>query len=139
MIDKIEHYFAGNGVYAFVLLFGSFNRGTAHAYSDIDIGVFFEGKIDAMQAAYDQARLENALERKVDIVILNDLPEKDPLAAFEILDNHRPLMLKDEQKYVMFKTRAQLSYLDHAGLILSNRRALKQRIESGHAGERDYA
>lgn len=139
MIEILENYFSETEIYAFVVLFGSMNRGNAYENSDVDIAVYFDGDIDIMKAAFDQAWLENMLGRKVDIVVLNGIAEKDPLAVFEILDNHRLLMLKNTQKYIAFKTHAQLTYLDHAELIRSNREALGKRIGAGKTGERNYA
>ena len=123
----------------FVLLFGSHARGDAHAMSDIDIGVCTPEPLDLKSLGYLAATLETRLRRPVDLTDLYGLYRKNPLLAFEILSHHIPLCLRDEERYIHFKTMAQLSYLDHKPLIEANRRQLRRRIEEGKIGERNYA
>lgn len=139
MIERLQDYFSKSNAYAFAVLFGSVNASNAHENSDVDIGVYFKDDTDYMQTGFDQAQLEALSGKKVDVVVLNALADRDPLLAFEILANHRLLFCASEADYLAFKTRAQLSYLDHAPLILGNKNALEKRIMSGKSGERNYA
>ena len=71
-----------------------------------------------MDLGYDIAQLESLLEKKVDIVVLNDLYKKDSLFAFKILENHSPLVLHDTKAYIYFKRRSQLYYLDRKNELM---------------------
>jgi len=130
--------FFKNERYAFVLLFGSFSNASEGDLSDIDIGIFFEKEVDYMDVGYQSAMLESKLGRKIDMVVLNDIYKKDPLFAFEILDNHKLILLNNEKSYISFKTSCQLYFLDHKPLIEMNQQTLLQRIENNKIGERDF-
>ncbi len=137
-IDIIQAYFKTKH-YAFVLLFGSYANHTFSKQSDIDLGIYFNGKIDYMTLGYDTAELESLLGKKVDVVALNDIYKKDSLFAFNILENHTVILMHDEKKYIDFKTSAQLYYLDRKELIEMNHKALRKRIETNTIGERNFA
>lgn len=139
LMKKLTRYFDGCEDYAFVLLFGSQSDGKAAKYSDIDIGLCFKADADYLQAGYEQAQLERRLRQKVDVIVLNGLARRDPLAAFEILAHHSVVAMRNDKMYIAFKTETQLMYLDNAALIEANRQALNMRIESKKAGERNYA
>ena len=137
MINKLKKYFE-NCDYDFVLLFGSYADGTNSSLSDIDIAVY-KKNLDLKDLGYDNAMLESLLKLKIDTVILNKLEQKNPLLAFNIIKNHQVLFLKSETNYINFKTRSQLSYLDHKPLLESNMRDLKNRIDTNTFAKRDYA
>ncbi len=137
LIDRIKAFFAHSD-YPFVLLFGSYSSGNAHEMSDIDIGLFYENGVDYKDLGYQTAMLEAKIGKKVDMIALNDIYKKDPLFGFEILQNHTPLLVRDEEAYVAFKTSCQLYYLDHKPLIEMQERALAKRIEEGKIGERNF-
>jgi len=138
-IEKTLKTYFEKSAYIFVLLFGSFADGKENSMSDIDIGVYFNGKIDLKQVGFDTAMLEQKLSRKIDITILNDIEKKDPLFGFNVLSRHKTLNINNKNRYIRFKTDVQLSYLDHKPLIEANLAAFKNRIQSGKTGERNYA
>ncbi len=123
----------------FSLLFGSMATGETHDFSDIDIGICTGAPMTLESLGYHTAMLETKLGKKVDLIDLYRLYEKDPLLAFEIYSRHIPLEIRDETAYIRFKTKAQLYYLDHLPLIEANRRQLRRRIEEGKIEERHYA
>jgi predicted nucleotidyltransferase len=125
--------------YRFLLLFGSYAKGSVHTFSDVDLGICHSEPLSLETLGYHTAKLESALKRPVDLLDLHRLPERAPLLAFEILSHHTPLDIRDEKAYVDFKRRAQLYYLDHKPLIEANRAQLLRRLEEGKTGERDYA
>jgi len=135
---KLKAYFEQNQ-YAFVLLFGSYSDGKENSMSDIDIGIYFKGKVDLKQAGFDTAMLEKQFAKKIDITILNGIEKKDPLFGFNVLSRHKLIVLNNERAYIQFKTAAQLSYLDHKPLIEASLTAFKDRIKAGKTGERNYA
>jgi predicted nucleotidyltransferase len=137
VIDKLREFFKDSR-YEFVLLFGSYSSNTQNELSDIDIGIFFKDKIDYMDLGYQSAKLESILQKKIDMIVLNDLYRKDPLFAFEILNNHKPILLNNEKSYIDFKTFSQLFYLDHKPLIELNQKTLLNRIKNGKTGERNF-
>lgn len=123
----------------FSLLFGSMATDKTHDFSDIDIGICTGAPMTLESLGYHTAMLETKLGKKVDLIDLYRLYEKDPLLAFEIYSRHLPIEIRDEKAYIRFKTKAQLYYLDHLPLIEANRRQLDRRIEEGKIGERNYA
>lgn len=138
MFDILADYFK-NKNYSFVVLFGSYNSGSFSELSDIDIGIYFTGKVNYMDMGYDAVQLESALEKKVDIVVLNDLYKKDALFAFKILENHSPLVVHQQKVYIDFKKKSQLYYLDREKLLEMNTKNLQGRIEKNRIGERNFA
>jgi len=137
LIESLKDFFKDQK-YAFVLLFGSYSDASQGDFSDVDIGLFFEKEIDYMDVGYQTAMLESKLGKKIDMVVLNDIYKKDPLFAFEILDNHTAISVNDEKSYISFKTSCQLYYLDHKPLIEMNQKALLERIQNGKIGERNF-
>ncbi len=137
IIVTVTTYFK-NKNYSFVLLFGSYNSNSFSEHSDVDIGIYFPEKISYMDLGYDIAQLESLLEKKVEIVVLNELYKKDSLFAFKILENHSPLVLHDTNAYIDFKRRSQLYYLDRKNLVEMNSINLNDRIENNRIGERNF-
>ncbi|WP_193150407.1 type VII toxin-antitoxin system MntA family adenylyltransferase antitoxin [Sulfurimonas sediminis] len=138
MINVLQTFFKKYN-FDFVLLFGSAVTQTMHEMSDIDIGIFTKDTISLKDLGYISAMLENKLNKRVDISLLRDLEKKDPNFVFSILENHQLITLQDETSYIDFKTKAQLSYLDHKELIETNLKGLKNRIENGNFARRNYA
>ncbi len=131
MIKKLKHFFHDKS-FPLVLLFGSFTKNETHPLSDVDIGVWmksFEEKIEL------SLELQEYLQRRVDIVNLNGLWERDAKLAFEIVCHHKPIVLKDEELYVEFKTKTFLYYLDRKPLFDMFEKAFLQRIEDGNIGK----
>ncbi len=137
LINKLQNYFKGSN-FSFVLLFGSYANGSFKEGSDIDIGLYFDKDIDYLELGYHSAKLETILGKKIDLIPLNNIYKKDPLFAFEILNNHILLTYKDKNLYNKFKTYSNLYYLDSKQLIEQNRKSLLKRIEDGKIGERNY-
>ena len=137
IVDELKDFFKDSR-YAFVLLFGSYVSGKQSDLSDIDIGLYYPDEVDYMDLGYQSAILESKFTKKIDIIALNDVYKKDPLFGFEILNNHIPILIKDEAKYISFKTACQLYYLDHLPLIQMQKKAFLQRIKNDKIGERNF-
>jgi len=138
MFTKLQDFFAEYD-FDFVLLFGSFVNGTTHELSDVDIGIYSLNDIKLQELGYMTAMLEKEINKKVDIVLLNKIEQKDPNFAFSVLENHKTLVVKNQEFYVAFKTRVQLFYLDHKELIEQNLRGVQKRLESDNFARRNYA
>ncbi len=137
MIEKLKKYFSDKD-YDFVLLFGSFSNHSDTPLSDVDIALY-KKDLPLKRLGYDNAMLESLLNKKVDTLSLYNLPNIDPLLAFNILDNHTIINIKNEDSYITFKTQAQLSYLEHKPLIDLNIQDLKERINNESFAKRNYA
>jgi predicted nucleotidyltransferase len=81
-------------------LFGSFADGRAHRESDVDIGILLDRQRFATAAArFDErmqltGRLRGAVDREVDLVILNDAP---PQLGRHIMMTGRRLFANDAE------------------------------------------
>lgn len=137
LISQLKDFFQDHK-YSFVLLFGSYSDGSESESSDIDIGLFYKKEIDYKDLGFQSAMLESKIGKKIDMIALNDIYKKNPLFAFEILDNHTPVLINDEDSYISFKTSSQLYFLDHKPLIEMNEKTLLDRIKNDKIGERNF-
>ncbi len=96
---------------ACALLFGSSTQGTARAGSDADIAVELRpgAPRDVRTLGALTARLEAAISRPVDLVLLDEAPA--PL-AYRIFRDGDLIVDRDHQLMVARKARALLAYLD---------------------------
>jgi predicted nucleotidyltransferase len=137
MVNQIKKYFSQLPC-KFVILFGSYADGSYNIMSDVDIGIYSD-EMDLKTLGFHTAMLESLLEKKVDLTILNGIENKNPQFGFNILNNHQVLLLNDKSFYINFKTKLQLSYLDHKPLLQMNQKALINRIKEDKIGRRDFA
>lgn len=121
------------------VLFGSYAEGKAGNMSDIDIGVATKMELSLIEVGLLTARLENALKRSVDLVILNGLAKRNPVLAYEVATKGKVLLCRNQEGLVGLKTAAILSFIDTAPLRDAVNRCLKERLRSGRFGERNYA
>jgi predicted nucleotidyltransferase len=84
IIKKIKEYFK-NSDYLFVLIFGSYAKNDFTNLSDIDIGIYFKDNPNYKEIGYHSLKLEELLNKKIDLIALNDIYKKNPLFSFEIL------------------------------------------------------
>jgi predicted nucleotidyltransferase len=96
---------------AYALVFGSAARGTAHAASDLDIGVGLVpgARLDPLEIGELIARLESAATRDVDLVLLDQAP---PGVAYRAFRDGELLFERDHARFVERKARAIVEYLD---------------------------
>ena len=116
----------------FALLFGSFVTGEQHQLSDIDIGVYFKKEPDLMQVLALVDELEQRVQRRVDLVVLNALYTKHPLLAYEITLNHKAICILNYELYAEFQAKSYLYYFDLKPLYQMQIEAFKERIEHGN-------
>jgi predicted nucleotidyltransferase len=69
-----------------VVLFGSWARGDIRPFSDIDLAISLPVNPDLLVLGDLAGTVEAASGRQVDVVLLRDLPERDPELAFKIAD-----------------------------------------------------
>jgi len=96
---------------AFALVFGSCARGTAHAGSDVDVGLGFGrgGRPGAYEIGAIVSRLEAAAGQSVDVVVLDDAP---PGLAYRVFRDGVTVLVRDRSALVERKARTILQYLD---------------------------
>jgi len=96
---------------AYALLFGSGARGAAHAGSDADIAIELRAGAprDVRSLGGLAARLESAIGRPIDLVLLDEAPAA---LAYRIFRDGRLLVKRDHGALVARKARVLLDYLD---------------------------
>ena len=96
---------------AYALLFGSGARGTAHAGSDADIAIELRAGAprDVRSLGGLAARLESAIGRRIDLVLLDEAPTA---LAYRVFRDGRLLAERDHGALVARKARVLLDYLD---------------------------
>jgi uncharacterized protein len=122
----------------FVCLFGSFARGEARPFSDIDIAVSTQTEPDILTIGDAAGSIEAVTGRPVDIILVRGLSERDPELAFKIASEGVLLYERRRHSYAWFKKRAFLSYLDTAYLRSLNQEALHRRVRNNAMGKRNY-
>ncbi|MBI3399611.1 MAG: nucleotidyltransferase domain-containing protein [Deltaproteobacteria bacterium] len=130
----LQFYFIESAV-----LFGSFVEGKQNKMSDIDIGIVAMKDLSLIEIGLIASRMEIALKRRVDIVILNDLYTKKPVLAYKILSKGKVLFCRNRERLIELKTNTILSFLDTAPLRDAVNRSLRERMRSGRFGDRNYA
>lgn len=111
MIDELRQVFEGERDLAYAVLFGSGGRGALRATSDVDVAVELRPGTprDTGTVGRLAARLETAVGRKVDLVLMEEAPS--PL-AYRIFRDGRIIVERDHSALVARKARAILEYLD---------------------------
>jgi predicted nucleotidyltransferase len=111
MLARLRDILERESDIAYAVLFGSSARGTAHAGSDADIAIELRpgAPRDVRALGGLAARLEAAIGRRVDLVLLDEASA--PL-AYRIFRDGRPIVERDHRALVTRKVRALLAYLD---------------------------
>jgi len=120
----------------FVIIFGSLVKGNFREDSDIDIAIHLQRDLELLEIGDIVSRLETKLEKNVDIVILNNLYKMDPVMAFEIISKGMPIYVINKEKFVEFKYRTFIEYMDTEYLRKMMDRDLKERIKNRKFGIR---
>ena len=92
---------------AFIILFGSFAKGTSRLDSDIDLAFFIKEQL----SSYERFLLANELAvitgREVDLV---DLKQIDTVFTMQIFSQGIPIYIQDENEFTRQKMRAYSMY-----------------------------
>ena len=122
----------------FALLFGSFAEGKATPLSDIDLGIHLSRPIDLLTQGRLTAELEQVTQRRVEVLVLNDILVSNPRLAYQIVASGELVVCKDRPAYVDFKTQVILRYLDTAYLRGIVDKAFVERLRTGRFGKRGH-
>ena len=137
-LKKIVEFFEQHNSIDFALVFGSHATNKSHPFSDIDIGIYTNNKIELFELGAIVSTIELLINKPVDLVILNDLFKKKPDFAYQIVKDHRLIYCRDRSTYIDFKTNAVLYYLDQKPLIDSVKEAFFNRLNENQFGKRNY-
>lgn len=119
----------------FALLFGSYAKGCESYLSDIDIAIYTKKQIDIFTQGEILAQLESQFDKRIDLVVLNELFKSNAKLSFNIVDNHNLLFCKNKEKYVEFKTNSLKYFFDMKYMYDMFDDSLKQRLNDGTYGK----
>lgn len=111
VIEGLRAVLEADSRIAYAVIFGSSVKGTTHVGSDVDvaIGVIHKRRLDLMEIGDLRSRLEAAVGRPVDLVILDEAP---PGLAYRIFRDGRLIFARDEPSLAARRARAILEYID---------------------------
>ncbi|MEO4052992.1 nucleotidyltransferase domain-containing protein [Solibacillus sp. CAU 1738] len=92
----------------FIILFGSFTKGTAHAESDIDLAFFSDKQLSSYERFILAGELALIAEREVDLV---DIKQIDTVFAMQIFEQGIPIYIKNANEFTRQKMRAFSMYV----------------------------
>lgn len=92
---------------AFILLFGSFAKGTIHDESDIDLAYFSDKKLSSYERFILASELSTVANREVDLV---DIKQIDTVFTMQIFEQGIPIYIQDKNELIRQKMRAYSMY-----------------------------
>jgi predicted nucleotidyltransferase len=138
-VKPISEFLKKIEIIQFAIIFGSTATEKTTNLSDIDIGIFTKKEIPLLKLGRMIASLEKITQKKVDLIVLNELYKNKPNFVYQIVSNSKLLFLKVPDVYIEFKKKVFLYYLDAKPLIDMVNKSFNKRLESSTFGERDYA
>ena len=104
----------------FILLFGSFAKGTNRPDSDIDLAYFSKEQLSSYERFILEGELAEVAGREVDLI---DLKPIDTAFTMQIFSQGIPIFIQDENEFTRQKMRAYSMYAtlneQRAGVIKS--------------------
>lgn len=91
----------------FIILFGSFAKGTTHDESDIDLAYFSTQQLSSYERFMLAGNLASIANREVDLV---DLKQIDTVFTMQIFEQGIPIYIRDENAFTRQKMRAYSMY-----------------------------
>lgn len=91
----------------FIILFGSFAKGTSHLDSDIDLAYFSKKQLSSYERFLLANELAEITGREVDLI---DLKQIDTVFTMQIFSQGQPIYIQDENEYTRQKMRAYSMY-----------------------------
>lgn len=133
---EITHFFTPREEVIFLYLFGSVI--TKETFRDIDIAIYMDAMPDLIRQGKLQSALDDIFDYKVDLIILNELPNKNPAFAYEIVTEGELLLNKNPGIHTHYKSKVLQYYFDTAYLREQFKGAFRQRMKDNKFGERNY-
>ena len=91
----------------FIMLFGSFAKGTSRIDSDIDLAYFSKEQLSSYERFLLANELAEIAGREVDLI---DLKQIDTVFTMQIFSQGIPIFIQDENEYTRQKMRAFSMY-----------------------------
>lgn len=106
-------------------LFGSRANGRPRPDSDLDVAVLFDRPTGLLERETLAGRLQAALEREVDLTVLDDAPL---VIRGRVVQEGRPIYSSDEPRRVSFEVLTRSMYLDFLPTHREMTRAYLRRV-----------
>lgn len=110
IVDKVDP--------SFIILFGSFAKGTVHANSDVDLAYFSDKELSSYNRFILAGELASFINREVDLI---DIKQIDTVFTMQIFEQGIPIYIQDENEFHRQRMRAYSMYAalseQRAGLI----------------------
>jgi predicted nucleotidyltransferase len=128
--DAIREVLQSDDRIAFALIFGSTARGQTTPFSDVDVAIGLRAGVSFSATDIGElvSRLESAVRREVDVVILNEAP---PGLAYRVFRDGRLIFEADRAARVARQARAIMEYLDFKPFEERFARAVLRRAAHG--------
>lgn len=91
----------------FIILFGSYAKGTMHEESDIDLAYFSKQPFSSYERFILANELATVAHREVELV---DLMQIDTVFTMQIFEHGIPIYIKDQNEFTRQKMRAYSMY-----------------------------
>ena len=92
---------------AFIILFGSYAKGTSHLDSDIDLAFFSKEQLSSYERFLLTGELAEIAGLEVDLI---DLKQIDTVFTMQIFSQGIPIYIQDENEFTRQKMRAYSMY-----------------------------
>lgn len=116
ILEQLYDFFLENTCIVAVYLFGSYAKGKAKTYGDVDVAVLLDESVPApyfnLRLEY-QLKLETLFREKVDVVILNDA---SPLLKQQVFYYGIKVNCRDHDKLVAFRVKSYYEQFDYLRL-----------------------
>lgn len=138
ILSSVEGYFQKFGNIEFAILFGSYASGKESYLSDIDFGIYVKKELELLEQGLMIYELEALTNKKVDLIILNNLYKKNPEFAYNIVANCKLLLCRSQKSFIYYKTQSFLYYFDTEYLRQEVNETFLRRLNQGKFGEKNY-
>jgi len=115
---------------AFTILFGSRATGNHFPFSDTDIAIYVDKPMSYLERGSMIFELEEKYKTDVDLVILNEVIEENPLLAYNIITQGELIEYDDYDQYAEVKAKIFKYYFDTEPLRNLKEKYLKKRIKA---------
>lgn len=122
----------GESPVLFAYLYGSYAKGVAHAFSDLDVGIFVE-KLDVKACLELELSLALRIDEKIDHMVQSDVRviNRLPLVVKgRILSEGELIYSIAEDKRVEFETQVRMAYFDFLPVIIQYQNAYRDKLLS---------
>ncbi len=139
LIKKCKEFLKKIEYIDFALIFGSYAQGKPFPFSDLDLAIHTSKDLDLLELGGLITELEELTQKEVDLILLNNLYQENPLLAYHIITEGVLLFSRDEEQWVEYKTKVFLYYFDHKALYEAMNKSFIKRIEENKIGKRNVS